>query len=97
METQDYFESLLHYKGVIDNIARYSDRVVFMTYGVKSLRKIQEDVKPYARYNIAIALRAGDFKSETEFSSFIDEISSLTGANVFIVQNLRQWDRLPLE
>ena len=88
--------TIRHYKGVIDDIARDSDRVVFMIYGVKSLRKIQEDVKPYARYNIAIALRAGDFKNETEFMRFMSGTSYLTGVKMFIVQNLKQWDRLPV-
>ena len=85
-----------HYKGVIDDIARSSNRMVFMIYGVKNLKKIQETIEPYVRYNVAIAFRAEDFKSEAEFLSFMDKISLLTDVKIFIVQNLRQWDELPI-
>jgi len=86
-----------HYQSVINDIAKNSDKIIFMIYGVKSSQKILETIKPYGNYNIAVAVRAKDFSSEKELLSFINNISLLTGVKTFIVQNLRQWKALPVK
>ena len=86
--------SVSHYRCVISSIFKNSDLVVFMVYGAKNLKKVDRIVNPYRKSKIALALRAKDFESEKKLIGFIGKVNRLTGINIFIIQNLRDWEEL---
>ncbi len=86
--------SVKHYNSVIKDIFKNSDLVVYMIYGVKNVNKVVRVVDEYKNRQIAIALRANDFLDREELFRFMEKISKLSGVNVFIIQNLRQWKEL---
>lgn len=86
--------SVSHYKRVMDDIFENSDLVVFMSYGFKSVRRVEHIVSSYDKNRVAVALRAKDFSSEKELLEYIKDVAERTDVKIFIVHNLRQWKTL---